>query len=358
LLERIKNLREIMAGEAVGSLLITRPENRSYLTGFTGTSGAVLLTAGEVFLITDFRYDQQARLQAPHCKVVLATESLPDTLADLDREIDFGRLGCEGDYLTYLQYGAMGEKFGDHRVRPLRGLVERLRVVKDEGEIEKIFAAVRLADQAYEYILPLIGEGVTEQEVALEIEFFMRKKGAEGIAFPMIAASGQRGAMPHGTASDKMMTAGELLTMDFGAVLGGYNSDITRTVAVGKADQKMEEIYGIVLEAQLAAIGAVREGIPASGVDRAAREVIESHGYGENFGHSTGHGLGLSIHEDPRLSARDDTILKKGMVVTVEPGIYLPGWGGVRIEDTVVVEEKGCRVLTSSPKEKLLVCGK
>lgn len=357
MLDRADRLKDLLAREGMDAFLITRPENRYYLAGFTGTSGAVLLTGSEIFLITDFRYDEQARGQSPHCKVVVANETLLETLEGLDDRISIRRLGCEGDYITHQQFKSLEEKFKDREIIPVNGLVESLRVVKDSREIEAITGAVRLSDMAYEHILPFINEGVSEKDLALEIEFFMRKNGAEGVAFQQIVASGHRSAMPHGTATDKSLKAGELLTLDFGAVLSGYNSDITRTVAVGRKDKKMDEIYGIVLEAQLAGISAVREGVRAWEVDRAARDVIENYGYGGNFAHSTGHGLGLQIHENPRLSSRDGTELKKGMVITIEPGIYLPGWGGVRIEDTVVVEENGCRVLTASPKESLLVCG-
>ncbi|MCL6610085.1 MAG: Xaa-Pro peptidase family protein [Peptococcaceae bacterium] len=357
MLDRIGRLREIMAREGIDALLISRPENRYYLTGFTGTSGAVLLTGKEIYLITDFRYVEQAGEQSPHCKVFLAEGTLPEALALLDADLNFHCLGCEGDFITYQQFSSLADKFRGREVRPLSGFVEQFRAVKDDREVRMIEEAVRISDMALDHILPFVREGVSERELALEIEFFMRKMGAEGVAFPLIVASGHRSAMPHGTASEKRLKPGEFLIMDFGAVLNGYCSDITRTVAVSRADKKMEDIYGIVLEAQRAGIDAVREGVTASAVDGAVREVIRGYGYGDRFGHSAGHGLGLQIHEIPRLSSRDDTVLKKGMVITVEPGIYLQGWGGVRIEDTVVVEEKGCRVLSASPKDGLIVCG-
>ncbi len=357
MVDRMDRLRQMLDEEDLDAFLVTRPENRYYLAGFTGTSGAVLITEREACLITDFRYDEQAREQSPHCRVISAAGTLPEVLAGLGGDLHIRRLGCEGDYLTYHQFTELKEKLGECEVRPLAGFVESLRAVKDDSEVEIIAGAAKLADMAYNHILPLVREGVSEAELALEIEFFMRQRGAERAAFPLIVASGPRSAMPHGTASQKMLRRGELLTMDFGAVLKGYSSDITRTVAVGRRDKKMENVYGIVLEAQLAGISAIREGVRASEVDRAARNVIQKHGYGENFGHSTGHGLGLQVHENPRLSSRDDTELKRGMVLTVEPGIYLPGWGGVRIEDTVVVGKNGCRVLTASPKEDLLICG-
>lgn len=355
--DRINRLRKKILSKGLDSFFIIRPENRYYLTGFTGTSGAVLLTESQIYLVTDFRYDEQAKAQSPHCKIVIAPDTVPDALGRLSGELGLRHLGCEGDYITYQQFAALQEKLEDCPIMPLSGFVEDLRAVKDALEIKNISEAVSLSDRAFQHILPFIAEGAAERDIALEIEFFMRREGAEGLAFQIIVASGGRASMPHGTASEKLLSAGDLVIMDFGAVLAGYCSDITRTVSVGRADKKMEDIYGIVLEAQMAGLMAVREGVPASEVDRAARGVIDGYGYADNFGHSTGHGLGLQIHEDPRLSSRDDTILKKGMVVTIEPGIYLPGWGGVRIEDTVVVEENGCRVLTSSPKDRLIICG-
>lgn len=354
---RIKKMRDLLSAEGIDSFLVASPENRYYLTGFTGTSGAVLITGREVVLITDFRYDQQASLQCPHCRVVMIDDTLLGAAIKLAVEMDLSILGCEGDFLTYSQYSLLKDKLPGRVLKPFTGLVENLRSVKDTFELEKISRAVALSDRAFDHILPLLEDGVKESDAALEIEFFMRKNGAEGIAFHIIVASGHRSSMPHGTASEKIIRRGDLVTMDFGALLDGYNSDITRTVVMGESRPRQEEIYGIVLEAQLAGIKAVRAGVMASQVDRAARSVIEGRGYGERFGHSTGHGLGLSIHENPRLSSRDNTVLKSGMVVTVEPGIYIPGWGGVRIEDTVLVEENGCRVLTKSPKDRLIACG-
>lgn len=353
--QRVARIKKILTQEKVDAFLITGPENRFYLTGFTGSSGWVVITENEAYLITDFRYDQQAKAQSPHCRIIIATETLKDSLKDLAAETGIGRLGCEGDNLTYNEFSAIQDTLPESELKPLTGVVEALRTVKEDFEIDKIAEAVRLADEALAYVLPRIGDGVKERDVALELEYYMRKEGAEEVSFPLIVASGHRAAMPHGVASEKVIKTGELVIMDFGATLEGYNSDITRTVVIGQPDKKMEEIYSIVLEAQLAGISTLRAGIPASDVDKAVRKVIREHGYGEYFGHSTGHGLGLQIHEAPRVSSKNDAELEAGMVITVEPGIYLPGWGGIRIEDTVVVEEGGCRVLTASPKERLIV---
>ncbi|KJS14656.1 MAG: Xaa-Pro dipeptidase [Peptococcaceae bacterium BRH_c4b] len=354
--KRIDRLRRILAAGDVEAFLITRPENRFYLSGFTGSSGALLVSAGETRMFTDFRYEEQVSRQCPGCRITRINlplfEALPENLAEQGIKV----LGCEGDFLTYEQCVSLQESLSGIKIKPLSGLVERLREVKDEDEKVKIGEAVMLADRAFEYVLPLVKPGVPETSISLELEFFMRKNGASGAAFETIVASGPRSAMPHGVASDKLLQPGDLVVMDFGAVLDGYHSDITRTVVMGKPTGKQIEIYRIVLEAQQAALAAVRAGVTAAGVDRAARDVIASYGYGDNFGHSTGHGVGLMIHENPRLSGKSDAILEEGMVVTVEPGIYLPQWGGVRIEDTVLVEKDGCRIFTGAPKNELISC--
>jgi len=236
------------------------------------------------------------------------------------------------------------------------GLVKKIRMIKDEAEIDKIREAVRITDVAFNHIRDYIKVGSIERDIALELEFFMKKEGASKNAFDFIVASGKRSALPHGVASTKQLEEGDFLTMDFGTVYQGYHSDMTRTVVVGKQpDKKQEEIYQTVLKAQQKATEVVKAGVKGSEVDKVARDIITKAGYGDYFGHGLGHSLGLEIHENPRLSPRDDTKLESGMVVTVEPGIYLPDWSGVRIEDTVVVREDGCEVLTSSPKELLVI---
>ncbi len=354
---RIDRLRKGMAEKGVEAFLVIRPENRYYLSGFTGTSGALLVTAEQIRFFTDFRYVEQARQQCPYCEIIYINlplfESLPEHLVQQDISV----LGCEGDFLTFQEFSALKEKLNNIKLKPMAGVVEKLREIKDDQEIERISSSVSLADRAFEHIVPFVKPGAVECEIALELEFFMRRHGASRTAFETIVASGPRSAMPHGVASDRKLQAGDFVVMDFGAVLKGYHSDITRTVVVGEPDQKQLQIYNIVLEAQLAALASVRAGTAAAEVDNAARDIIASSGYGENFGHGTGHGVGLVIHENPRVSAKSDAILEKGMVVTVEPGIYIPEWGGVRIEDMVLVEDGGCRIFTGSPKSGLIVCG-
>ncbi len=352
--ERIEKLREHFAGAGVEALYITNPENRFYLSGFTGTAGNLLLGPNNNYLFTDFRYTGQAARECPDYQVIETSGESSEVLREYLTANRITLLGLEGDYLTYNQFLTLQEKLGGVELKTVAGLVEELRARKDKGELALIEEAVRLADEAFKEVLPLIRPGVPEREVALQLEYSMRRMGAEGAAFKTIVASGYRSALPHGVASSRIMAPGDFVTLDFGAVYSGYHSDITRTVVLGKPEKKQEEIYQLVLEAQMSAIESLRAGIKASDVDGAARRIIKQSGYGKQFGHSTGHGVGLSIHEKPRLSAQDQSLLEEGMVVTIEPGVYLPGWGGVRIEDTVLVLNGGCRVLTRSPKEKLL----
>jgi Xaa-Pro aminopeptidase len=352
--ERIEKLRERFAGAGVEALYITNPENRFYLSGFTGTAGSLLLGLNNSYLFTDFRYTGQAARECPDYQVIETSGESSEVLREYLTGEGITLLGLEGDYLTYNQFQTLKEKLGGVEIKTVDGLVEELRARKDKGELALIEEAVRLADEAFQEVLPLIRPGVSEREVALQLEYSMRRMGAEGAAFKTIVASGYRSALPHGVASARIMAPGDLVTLDFGAVYSGYHSDITRTVVLGRPDKKQEEIYQLVLEAQMSAIESLRAGVKALDVDGAARRIIEQAGYGNQFGHSTGHGVGLSIHEKPRLSAKDQSILEEGMVVTIEPGVYLPGWGGVRIEDTVLVLDGGCRVLTRTPKEKLM----
>ncbi len=355
MVDRINRLRRLFQGAGVDALYVTDPENRFYLSGFSGTAGALLICRDSSYLLTDFRYTEQASRESPAFKVIETSGLYMESLLELIKENSIIQLGCEGNHLTYNQFISLKEGLKGVDLRSLTGMVEGLRICKDDFEINLICEAVRFADEGFRKVLPLIKPGVREREIALQLEYDMRQSGADGVAFKIVVASGIRSAMPHGLASSKILQHGDLVTIDFGAVYCGYHSDITRTVVLGGADIKQQEIYNTVLEAQMTAINAIKAGVKASDIDLAARNTINNRGYGACFGHSTGHGLGLSVHEDPRLSLKDETILENGMVVTVEPGIYLPAWGGVRIEDTVVVEKNGCRVLSKLPKDTLLV---
>lgn len=356
-MERVNRLRELMEEAEVDAFYVTCPENLFYLSGFSGSAGSVLVGRERGYLFADFRYAIQAAQQSPSYIIVEVSGANHEQLRRVLEQEGVTILGCEGDHLTYNQYVALQEGLPGIELKPLNGFVERLRLTKDDAEIACLEEAVRLTDEAFEEVLGMIKPGKKEREVALQLEYAMRRRGAEKAAFAIIVAAGQRSAMPHAMASEKMMQYGDLVIMDFGAVYQGYHSDITRTVVLGKPSGFQSEVYEIVLEAQQRGVAAVRPAVKAMDVDRAARGVIEWYGYGKYFGHSTGHGLGLQIHEMPALSSRDETFLRPGMVVTVEPGIYLPGWGGIRIEDTVVVTPDGCRVLTRSPKQELIALG-
>ncbi|MDQ0337743.1 Xaa-Pro aminopeptidase [Caldalkalibacillus uzonensis] len=355
--ERVQKLRALLAREGLDGLLVTNSFNRRYITGFTGTAGVALITGSDAVFITDFRYVDQARDQAQGYTIVKHNGQLEDTIAAEVKKRKIKRLGFEQDHLSYRQYTTFNKVLKDvgFQFIPVSGLVEELRRVKDEQEIEHIRQAVAIVDRTYAHILNVVQPGMTEIEVAHEIEFFMRKQGATSSAFDIIVASGVRSALPHGVASGKIIEKGDFVTLDFGAYYQGYVSDMTRTFAVGEPDPKLKEIYAICLEAQLKGVESIKAGMTGKEADAVCRDYISARGYGDHFGHSTGHGIGLEVHEGPTLSVHGDLPLKPGMVVTVEPGIYLSGVGGVRIEDDVLITEQGNEILTQSPKELIII---
>lgn len=354
-MERVLKLRQAMEERNLRAILVTSPINRRYLTGFTGSAGYVLITETGSFLLTDFRYMTQAPEQAKGFTVIEHAVQVMDTVKELLQAEQIHELGFEQDAVTFGTYETYAGQLEPVKLVPVSGLVEKLRIIKDAGEIEVMQRAADLADAAFAHIVPLIKPGVTERELDLELEFFMRKHGADSSAFKTIVASGERSAMPHGCASDKVIEENELITFDFGALLDGYCSDWTRTVATGHLQPQLKEIYDIVLEAQLHTLEHIKAGMTGREADALARDIISKYGYGAQFGHSTGHGLGMEVHEAPRLSRLSNDILQPGMVVTVEPGIYLPGLGGVRIEDDIVIMADGIRVLTKCGKQFTVV---
>lgn len=348
---RLRRLREKMVAVGADGVLVTKPENMQYFSGFSGGEGALVITEDEAILITDFRYTEQAEQETEDFVIVKQERALTTEVVDVLKKYA-SKILVEQNHMQLETYLTITKEFPDRTWVPTE--LDSLRIIKDEAEIELIKKAVSISDQAFTEVLSVIKAGMTEIEVAAELEYQMRKSGSERPAFPTIVASGVRGSLPHGTASDKIIQEGELVTMDFGAVYRGYHSDITRTVCVGKASQKQKELYHIVLDAQLNGLATVCAGKQNNAVDMAARYVITQHGYAENFGHGLGHGVGLEIHEWPRLSPKaEPMVLESGMVVTVEPGIYIPGFGGIRIEDTVVVTSNGCNKLTQSTKKLL-----
>ncbi|MDT8901055.1 M24 family metallopeptidase [Anaeroselena agilis] len=344
---RLHSLRTYIATEGLAAVIVAKPENRRYFSGFTGSSGLLLVSADAAKLITDFRYIVQAGREAPDFAVVRHGSDLYETLAAEIKSLGDGKVGFESDFTTW----DVCQKLNGIIAQPTPVRLDKLRMVKDEAELAALRIAVSLADDAFDNILGYLRPGISERDVALELEFFMRKNGAEKVAFDTIVASGPRSALPHGRASDRTIAAGDFVTMDFGAVYQGYHSDITRTVVVGKASARQREIYDLVLAAQLAGLDAVTAGKTGREVDAVARKVIGDAGFADKFGHGLGHGVGLEIHEEPRLSPSGGEVLAANMTVTVEPGVYFPDWGGVRIEDTVVVTAGGAQVLTASSKE-------
>lgn len=351
---KIKKVYELMDKEGLDALLIDSPENRYYLTGFTGTAGRVLLTGKGAYFITDFRYVEQAKKQTEGYEIVELSFNFEKGLNELLKKDGVKRLGFESKAISHEQFLKYNEVL-EVELQKTTDLIEGLRVIKGPEEIEKIKKAVEITDAAFAHILGIIKPGVTEREIALELEFFQKRMGGEKNAFDFIVASGQRTSLPHGVASDKVIEKGDFVTLDFGVFYQGYCSDLTRTVVVGEPDEKQKEIYGLVLKAQLAVIERVKAGMSCKEVDEIARGIIGEAGYRENFGHGLGHGIGLEIHEAPRVSFTSETILQPGMVVTNEPGIYIPGWGGVRIEDDLLITEEGCEVLNKAPKELIIL---
>ncbi|MBR7071057.1 MAG: aminopeptidase P family protein [Clostridia bacterium] len=337
--------------------LVTSGASRRYLTGFPSSAGAVLITEQGAWFLIDFRYIEKARETVTSCQVAEAL-STKDQIAEYLTKVGATELWIETRNLSLAAYRDWQKSLPEVRVSDcplLDDWLAAMRAVKSPDELSAIRAAGQITDAAFAHILSCLRPGMTEREVALELEFFMRKNGSEGVAFDTVAVSGKNSSLPHGVPTDKPLGKGDFLTMDFGAVQHGYCFDMTRTVAIGSVSEEQKRVYKTVLAAQNAAFGVLRAGVPGKTVDRAARDVIENAGYHGAFGHSLGHSVGLEIHEDPTAAPRSEALLPAGTVITVEPGIYLAGRFGVRIEDTVFVTADGYENLTHSPKE-LIIC--
>ena len=352
---RVQKLRELMKAKEIDGFLVTSPYNLRYLTNFTGTTGLAVITLEKAFFVTDFRYTEQAASQAQGFEIVKNAGPIFDEVATLCETENINALAFEESFVSFAEYSVLEEIIEESALVPVSGMIESLREVKDEAEVAIIKKACEIADNAFAHILTKIKPGMTEIEVANELDFFMRSQGATGVSFDTIVASGVRSAMPHGVASSKVIEQGDLITIDFGCYYEGYVSDMTRTFAIGDPGEKLKEIYHIVLDAQLKVLEAAKAGMTGVELDAVARDHITACGYGEAFGHSTGHGIGLEIHEGPNVSFRAEKAFVSGNVITNEPGIYLPGIGGVRIEDDMLVTETGIEVLTHSPKELIIL---
>ncbi|WP_276673328.1 M24 family metallopeptidase [Selenomonas artemidis] len=352
---RIERLRTLLSERELDAVLVTKEVNLHYFSGFRGDSTVLIVTADHLTLVTDSRYTEQAAEEASAFEVVEQTGGLYQKAAALLKEYRVKTVGFEGNVLTYSAYMQLKELLAGIVFETALNL-DVLRQVKDADEIACIRRACEIADAAFAHIVTYIRPGMTERAVAAEMEDYMRRMGSERPAFRTILASGVRGSLPHGTATDKEIALGELVTMDFGAVYRGYHSDITRTICIGHADERQKECYDAVLAAQKTALAAIRPGVTGVAVDEAARNILRKYNLNQYFGHGLGHSLGLEIHEEPRLSKFGKDTMRTNMLITDEPGVYIPGWGGIRIEDTVLVTETAGEPLTHAPKEFIEMC--
>lgn len=350
---RRRKLLSAMEAAGLEALFISSGLNRRYVSGFTGSNGFLYLSRNRSLFLTDFRYVEQAGAECPGWEVMdYGKEGLVSCLNEAMKQEGAGKVGFENRDMTVFDYQRFKAELSCS-LEPMEDMVERLREVKDAGELAAIRQAAAIGDRAFTHILDYLKPGVSERDIALELEHFMKRQGASGLSFDTIAASGKRSSLPHAQPTDKKLAAGDFLTLDFGCVYGGYCSDMTRTVVIGKASEKQRTVYSTVLKAQTEALGALKAGLTGREVDKVARDIIAAAGYGDCFGHGLGHSLGLAIHENPRVSYNSDALLIEDMMVTIEPGIYIPDFGGVRIEDLVRVTQDGHENFCRSPKELL-----
>jgi len=353
-MKRLQKLRKLIAQKGADALLISQPENLQYVSGFTGSSGWLLISGQNTILATDFRYVDQAKGESPGFEIIRVKQELHDWLPGLVFDLGWRKLGFESNSVAYESHHKVSEAIRARQISlelvPATGIVEQLRSIKEPEELRFITKAVELADAALEQAKAIIRPGVTEKQAAWEIEKNLRQKGSEGVPFEIIVASGPNSALPHARATEKTICSGEPVLIDMGARINGYCSDLSRTLFLGRANTTFQEVYSILLKAQATAIEETKSEMAASQADQLARSVIEQSGYGDAFGHGLGHGVGLAVHEFPRLGLNSSDSLADGMVFTIEPGIYLAGQGGVRIEDMVVLENGKPRVLTKATK--------
>jgi Xaa-Pro aminopeptidase len=356
-IKRLRKLRTSIAEKGLAALLLSQPESLRYLSGFTGSSGWLLISGQNAILATDFRYLEQAKGESPDFEIIQTKQDLRDWLPSLVSDLGWHKLGFEANSISYDGFHKLSEAIKTKQVNlelvPTTDIVEQLRSIKEPEELGFITKAVEIVDAAFEQAKAIIRPGITEREAAWEIEKFLRQEGSEGIPFEIIVASGPNSASPHARPTEKIIRSGEPVLIDMGARISGYCSDFSRTLFLGEADKTFREIYNIVLKAQTTAIERVKSGMEASQVDQLARSIVEQAGYGDAFGHGLGHGVGLAVHEFPRLGPSSSDSLTDGMVFTIEPGIYLAGQGGVRIEDMVVLENGKARVLSKAKKDLL-----
>jgi Xaa-Pro aminopeptidase len=349
--ERLKSVRKIMDLNHLDGILFSTLENIRYLCGFTGSDGAFVITQMESFFLTDSRYWTQSEEEVKESQIIHYKKKL-EGISSLLLALELRKIGFESASFPFSAHQSLIERLPpEAKLVPLEDEIKNIRAIKDNQELALLRTSIEIASDAFLHILELLKDGVMEKEIALEMEGLIKRKGADTLGFDIIVASGKRSALPHGRASGKQIERGDFVLIDFGAGFQGYHSDQTRTVVCGNPSLEQQKIYQIVREAHDQAIEKVRPGVPMSEVDGAARDHIRNQGYGEYFGHGTGHGIGLAVHEDPVVNSENKELVQEGMVFTIEPGIYMPDWGGVRIEDMIRVTSHGAEVLTYLPDE-------
>ena len=353
-MSRLEKLRQSLTRQELDVLVVSQPENRRYISGFTGSAGWLLISNSNAALAVDFRYVEQAKKESPNFEVVNIKGDIINWLPKLTSDLGFRKVGFEADQIPFATYPQLCKTISDGHYQvqliPTTGMVESIRAVKEPDEVKLIVEAVKLADDAFDHAKSVIRPGVTEKEIAWELEKFLREKGSEAVPFDIIVASGPNAALPHAKPSERVILENEPVVIDLGARVNGYCSDLSRTFFLGAENKTFSKIYDIVLGAQLTALAAIEVGMNGDQADRLARTVIEQADYKDAFGHGLGHGIGLGTHESPRLGPNSSDLLVDRMVFTIEPGIYITGWGGVRIEDTAVMENGKVKALTKAEK--------
>lgn len=356
--QRLENLKTVLDSNSQ-AVLLTNEKNIGYFCGFFHSEGYLLVTENETVLFVDFRYYEAALKKSSGCRVVCFTKLFKDLISELKNN-SVVNVFFEASDITVEKYNRFKKAFSENNIEcvcdgSLDHKIEEIRCIKDESEIKIIAKAQEITEKSYLEVLNYLKPGVSERRVALELEHLIKLNGGEGVSFDLITITGKKTSLPHGVPSDDIVSEGDFFTFDIGSIFDGYHSDTTRTVAIKSADEEMKKVYDIVLKAQLAVLDSVKPGAKCSDVDKIARDIISENGYGKYFGHATGHGVGLDIHESPVVSPRSETMLKKGMIITDEPGIYLPGKFGVRIEDMLCVTDTGYKNFVSLPKELIIV---
>jgi len=353
---RLDKIYKCLAKNSYDGLYITNLTNIRYLTGFTGSAGLLIILKNTSYFLTDGRYIQQSKEQIKDSKIIIIKSSYFQSISDNkilnDKNL---KIAFESNHMSFSYYSELSKIFSKIKWVSTDSIVENIAAIKDDSEIESLQTAIEITDYVFTKIIPEIKVGVTEKYIATRISYLFKMNGAEGDSYESIIAGGPRSALPHARPSDREFINGDFIVMDFGALYNGYHADMTRTLVVGTPTSRHKEIYEIVLESHLNGINTAKAGIPCCDVDLACRSIIENKSYGEYFTHSTGHGIGLEVHTLPRIHKTNQELLKSNHVITIEPGIYIPDWGGVRIEDDCLIEVNGCKPLNKSSKELIIV---